>query len=127
LKDPSFDPERTVILSQGLPELVSNQSTATILRNEVAIEEHSVNAYDFRIQSQGRALLVVSQIYYPGWKALVDGERVPVVSANYALTGIPVPAGAHHVRLMFDPFSFKMGLAITIISMISIIGLAYLG
>jgi uncharacterized membrane protein YfhO len=70
-----------------------------------------------------KSLLVVSQIYYPGWRATVSGERVPVVAANYALTGIPVPAGDHEVRFVFDPASFKIGLAITILSILMAVAL----
>ena len=58
-------------------------------RDDVAIGE--ALRYDFRIQSSAKSLLVVSQVY-PDWRATVDGKRVPVLAANYALTGIPVPA-----------------------------------
>jgi hypothetical protein len=118
LKNPAFDPRQTVLLSQPLPEAGGEDTTPPSSKNDVVIEDSDVNRYRFRIQSQGKGLLVVSQIYYPGWYATVDGERVPVVPANYALTGIPVPAGGHEVRFVFDPGSFKLGLAITIISIV---------
>ena len=96
-------------------------------RDDVAIEEAGTNRYDFRIQSSAKSLLVVSQVYYPGWRATVDGERVPVVlAANYALTGIPVPAGDHEVHFVFDPASFKIGLAITILSILMAVALTVL-
>jgi uncharacterized membrane protein YfhO len=57
------------------------------VRDDVVIEEAGTNRYDFRM---AKSLLVVSQVYYPGWRATVDGKRVPVLAANYALTGIPV-------------------------------------
>ncbi len=118
LKNSSFDPTQTVILSQPLLERVYEHTTPPSPENGVVIEESSVNGYRFRVQSREKALLVVSQIYYPGWHATVDGERVPVVPADYALTGIPVPAGSHEVHFVFDPGSFKIGLAITILSII---------
>ena len=117
LKDPSFDPEHTVILSEPLRK-TDEDSTPPSTRDAVLIEEAENNGYRFRIQSSARSVLVVSQTYYPGWSATVSGKRVPVVAANYALTGIPVPAGDHEVRFIFDPASFKVGLAITILSIV---------
>jgi uncharacterized membrane protein YkgB len=58
-------------------------------------------------------LLVLSEIYYPGWRALVDGREVPVYRANYTLQAVPLTAGLHRVELLFDPWSVKVGLAIS--------------
>jgi Bacterial membrane protein YfhO len=123
LRDPSFDPQRTVILSEPLPTAEYEDSTPPSPLDDVVIEDVGPNGYRFRIKSSVKSLLVVSQIYYPGWRATVSGERVPVVAANYALTGIPVPAGDHEVRFVFDPASFKIGLAITILSILMAVAL----
>ena len=45
--------------------------------------------------------LVVSENYYPGWTATVDGKRAPVVRADYSLIGVVLPAGATNVELDF--------------------------
>jgi membrane protein YfhO len=124
LKDPSFNPERSVILSEAMPNFVGlKESTTSSLRDDVVVEDGETNGYRFRVQSSAKSLLVVSQIFYPGWRATVNGERVPVLAANYALTGIPVPAGDHEVRFIFDPASFKIGLAITILSVLMAVAL----
>src|SRR5262249_6749016 len=101
-----------------LPLVGSEDSTPDSVRDDVAIEEAGTSGYRFRVQTSTTSLLVVSQIYYPGWRATISGKRVQVVAANYALTGIPVPAGVHEVRFVFDPGSFKIGLAITILSIL---------
>jgi hypothetical protein len=118
LRDPSFDPERTVLLSEPLPKRDYGDSGLPSTRDDVVIEEAAADGYRFRVQTSAESLLVVSQIYYPGWSATLSGERVPVVAANFAMTGIPVPAGVHEVRLVFDPASFKIGLAITILAIL---------
>jgi Bacterial membrane protein YfhO len=123
LKEPSFDPERTVILSEPLPKPEYEEPTTLSTQDDVVMEQAGINEYRFRIKSSAKSLLVVSQIYYPGWRATVSGERVPVVPANYALTGIPVPAGDHEVRFVFDPASFKIGLATTILSILMAVAL----
>jgi uncharacterized membrane protein YfhO len=127
LKDSSFDPEQTVLLSEPLSKREYAGSTPLSPRDDVTIEEAGANDYRFRVQSSAESLLVVSQIYYPGWSATLSGERVPVVAANFALTGIPVPAGVHEVRLVFDPASFKIGVAITIVSILMAVALTLTG
>src|SRR5262245_55765779 len=125
LKDPTFDPERAVILSEPLPK-AEYEASAPPTRDDVVIEVDGNNEYHFRVQSSSQAVLVVSQIYYPGWRATISGERVPVMAANYALTGIPVPAGVHEIRFVFDPASVKIGLATTILSILMAVALSRL-
>ncbi|HZN92879.1 MAG TPA: YfhO family protein [Myxococcales bacterium] len=62
------------------------------------------------------AYLVVTDSYYPGWVAEVDGREAPVVRADYALRAVPLIAGAHHVVLRYRPASFGVGLALSIVS-----------
>jgi hypothetical protein len=54
--------------------------------------------------------LVLSEIYYRGWDAFIDGQRVPVERVNYALRGLSVPAGQHRVEFIFRSPSFRQGL-----------------
>ncbi|HYR43772.1 MAG TPA: hypothetical protein VER98_12150, partial [Terriglobia bacterium] len=47
-----------------------------------------------------------------------DGKDVPVLRVDLALTGILFPAGSHEIRFVFQPLSFRIGMAITILSAI---------
>ena len=62
------------------------------------------------------AFLVVSDVYYAGWQALVDGQPTPLYRTNYILRGLIVPAGEHTVDLVFRPRSIFFGFAITLAS-----------
>jgi uncharacterized membrane protein YfhO len=62
------------------------------------------------------ALLVLSEPYYPGWQATVDGEPVPVLRADYILRAIPVPPGEHTIQVTFRPFSFAAGATISVLT-----------
>jgi uncharacterized membrane protein YfhO len=61
---------------------------------------------------------VASQIYYPGWKASIDGVTASVVEADYALTAIALPAGTHDVRFFYAPSSIKMGAIVSALSLV---------
>jgi Bacterial membrane protein YfhO len=60
------------------------------------------------------ALLVLSDVNYPGWQAWVDGQSAPIVQTNYVQRGVKVPAGEHTVRFEFHPLSFKLGVGISV-------------
>jgi len=70
------------------------------------------------MESTAPAVLVVSQMYYPGWKAMVDGSEVPVYAVNVALTGLVIARGSHDIRLFFQPESFRLGLMISLASLV---------
>ena len=76
----------------------------------------STNGFELEATAGPPEMLVVSQIYYPGWKAYVDGRAVPVMRANYALSAIYLPPGPHHVRFSFEPWTFKAGLGLSMLA-----------
>lgn len=120
LRDPSFDIENSVVLSEmpkGMDGVVSAEGT------HVSWISNNPNESVFHVTDTQPGLIEVNQTYYPGWRAYVDDREVPVLRANYALTAIPVVAGGHIVRLVFDPTSFRIGWMITIAGCLVSIGL----
>lgn len=63
----------------------------------------------FRVHSEGPTLLVVQQNFTKGWRANIDGERVPVQRVNFARMGIAVPGGTHLVALVLEPTPYLVG------------------
>ena len=123
LKNPAFDPLKFVTISGK-----SRATPATIdFRSSVDITNTNANGLTIRTQSSEPGVLVVSQTYYPGWKATVDGTQTDVLQADVTLTGVSVPAGTHEVRLVFQPLTFRIGLGITIFSTILLLALLVYG
>jgi hypothetical protein len=115
LRDPGFDPERRVILSAvpaELPAGLSNEapgSHAVVERVDVA-----TNSVDLRVDSDSPGIVVLSQIYYPGWQVFVDGRSAQILQTDYALTGVFVKEGSHAIRFVYRPASLRIGMAITL-------------
>jgi hypothetical protein len=63
------------------------------------------------------AALVVSENFYPGWRATVDGKPVNAERADYVLIGVPLPEGAKKVELTFASDTYARGKAITLVAL----------
>jgi hypothetical protein len=106
LFDDDFDFRKTVILSEPLDcELGDETSTAEITT-------YTPNAVNIRVSGTG-GVLVLSDQYYPGWRATVDGERVDIKRAYTTLRAICVPAGEHTVSFVYRPLSVIWGAVIS--------------
>ncbi len=123
LKDASFNPERSVIVSRQ-PGFPDSQSGAVTTEN-TEIVSSGINEVAVHAEVSRPSILVLSQTYYPGWKARVDGKDAEVFDVDLLLTGVALPPGAHDVRLVFDPLSFKIGALLSLVSAVIIIGLLY--
>ncbi|MGQ9715674.1 MAG: YfhO family protein, partial [Anaerolineae bacterium] len=60
--------------------------------------------------------LFLSEVFYPGWRAEVDGEPAPISRANGFFRAVLVPAGQHRVVLVFSPPSWRVGLGLSLVA-----------
>jgi uncharacterized membrane protein YfhO len=74
-----------------------------------------------------RGLLVLSDLYYPGWKAEVDGREVEIERVNYLMRGVPLAAGNHRVEFRYEPTSWRMGWALSLAGLGALAGLVVAG
>lgn len=84
----------------------------------VTIDRYETQRITLSVEAAQDSFLVLSDTYYPGWKADIDGNEVPVYRTNYAFRGISVPEGTHIVRFYYDPLSWRIGLLGTLVSLI---------
>jgi hypothetical protein len=110
LHQPEFDPATTVILEGGR-ELGSSGDAGGTASVEVVCYEPDLVEID--LSSPGEGYLVLSDPYYPGWQATVDGAPAVILKADYAFRAVEVPAGDHRVTMAFRPNTWRIGLAIS--------------
>ena len=71
---------------------------------EVAVEGHG-DRLEFDVSSTtGVRILIVNDLYFPGWRAFVDGIETPILPANVVMRAVPLPTDAKHVTMMYEPF-----------------------
>ena len=90
-----------------------NDSTAT-----VKLDKYEPNNLQYTVNSKNGGIVVFSEIYYPGWKATVDGQSVELGRVNYILRAVNVKPGKHIVVLDFHPTSISTTETIAYISIV---------
>jgi hypothetical protein len=93
---------RRALGGRAAPQRCDASGTASIDRYEPEFV-----GIDARTDTGG--VLVLTDTWYPGWEATVDGEPVPVLEVDHALRGVALPPGSHRVEFRFRPLSFVMG------------------
>ena len=89
------------------------------------VTELTSNYARIETEPKAEALLVMSDLHYPGWEATLDGRPVPVLRANYLMRAVRVPAGPHVVEFRYAPASFRIGLLLSCAGLILVAALLY--
>jgi uncharacterized membrane protein YfhO len=74
-----------------------------------------------KVAAPSPGLLVVSEMYYPGWHALVDGREVPLHKINMVFRGVALRQGESRVVLVYRPMSVYAGGTITLLCFVGVI------
>ncbi len=121
LQSSAFDHVNSVILEKQ-PESIPPGNPTEPLNSSAAISSYGINRIVTDVTTDKPALLVLSEVYYPSWKATVDGKPAPVLRADYALRAIPVPAGKHRVVCYYADPDFTKGLVISLLTFMGMVG-----
>jgi hypothetical protein len=115
LHDPGFDHVNEVILEEEPEGMPPGQIPRGV--SSAYISSYGYNRIETAVTTEQPALLVLSEIWYPAWKATVDGKPAKVLRADNALRAIAVPSGSHTVVCRYNDASFTTGLIISLITL----------
>ena len=84
----------------------------------VKIAGYGPNEILLEVDTASAGVLVLSEVYYPGWRAWIGEREVQVLRANYLYRAVELPAGTQRVRLLYDPVSFKIGVGLAVVTVV---------
>ncbi len=108
---PAFDPSRAAILGAALPTELAPRAGAS---GTIRWLSRGVNRQVLEVDATGPAILVVTENFYPAWRARIDGQPAQVVRANFTFRALPVPAGRHQVEFFYRSDVFRRSLALSV-------------
>src|SRR5262249_60984249 len=83
----------------------------------IAWEALSPQRARLRVQSPAPTVLVLADLYWPGWRVTVDGEQRPVLRADYLFRGVAVEPGDHEVEFSYAPASLRRGALLSLVTL----------
>ncbi len=89
--------------------------------DSVRFRSYQADSMSMDVKTSGTGLLVLSEVYYPGWKATVDGKTAEISKVDGALRGVVVPAGTSRVVLDYVPSSYYAGAGLSLITAICVL------
>jgi len=119
LADPAFDPRRVTILEDALPaDLPGGETT----------RQPTITIYEpLRVEMQADldrpGLLVLSDTWFPGWRASLDGGDTTLYRANHNFRAVYVPAGKHKVVFWYSTDLFWLSAVISVVALAGCVGL----
>jgi hypothetical protein len=116
---PQFNYMKMALFEQE-PRCALEQPPPSAAEPAPEIERYEPARIDIKVHAAAPALLVLSDLFYPGWQATVDGRPAEILRANYLMRAVPVPEGAHAVRFLYRPASFKAGLAASAVGCVAV-------
>jgi hypothetical protein len=83
--------------------------------------EISANRYAFSVNAAKNGMVLVNEIFYPGWNLTIDGEPSEILRADSIFRAIPVAAGSHRIEMRFFPRQFWLGAAASLLTLMAVV------
>ena len=117
-----FDPTKIVVIEEG--ERRGSQAGIrgpTPIAAKTEVISYRPDAIRVGVDSPSSGYLFLSENFYPGWEAFVDGVSTRVFRGNYLFRVIEIPAGEHVVEFIFRPLSIRIGTGVTILTLFGLL------
>jgi hypothetical protein len=117
-----FDPREVALISREDAQRIDPRlrQNSVIPTGTVQIVGRRSNALTLEVETNNLAMLVLSEIYAPGWHARVDGVRAEVWRVNEVLRGVSVAPGKHRIEIWYWPWTLTVGLATSLLTMLGL-------
>jgi hypothetical protein len=122
LSSGEVNPKETALLEEEPSQQMSQPDDASAERAEVT--DYQANQVQVKTSAGAPGLLMLSEVYYPAWKAYVDGQPAPVHVSDQLLRSVEIPAGEHTVELRYESWALGAGVVISLVAYVVLIVLA---
>ncbi len=101
-----YEKKTAVLLADEYEEAETGPSSLALVR----LQSYGLQRVRYRAYARQRSLLVLTDAYFPGWRAFVSGKEQKILRVNLGLRGVVVPPGESKIEFIYRPVSFRVGL-----------------
>jgi hypothetical protein len=126
-----FDPRREAVVERHATttndslDALAADSAACRPGDRATIDHYSATRVTLRVEASCAGLLVLSDTYFPGWTAEVNGREHPIHPTDGALRGLVVPKGTSRVDFRYEPRQFSAGVVLALAGLAGFAALAF--
>ncbi len=123
MRDPDFQwGTEAVVEADPTPAVAQPPAEAP---ESVEVIDYRPEEITMRVQAAAAGLVVLSDSYYPGWRAWLDGQEVSILRANQSQRGVAVGPGQHTLVFRYQPRSVTLGFGLSVFSLALLVGAAF--
>src|SRR5690606_36973002 len=93
-------------------------SQSLSLQSPVSITTYQPEHIELSVDAAAPALLILTDSFYPGWQATLDGEPVTILQTDVLFRGVFVPEGEHRLVMTFESESWERGRVISLVALL---------
>jgi hypothetical protein len=124
MQDGTFDPTTQIVLEQPVASYATSPGQRP--SSVVHITHYAPEQVIITVETDTPGYLVLTDSWYPGWQASVDGEQTDIIQANLLFRAVALDAGIHQVVFSFRPTSLRAGIVTSLFGLAILIAAALL-
>jgi hypothetical protein len=122
MQDSAFDPAMELVLSANEGAALAGKDAVLSQGGESArVTHYAPERVEIELNADSPGYLVLTDAWYPGWEATVNGKPVPILRADLLFRAVAVDAGKHRVVFTFRPASLRVGATISLMALVVLI------
>jgi uncharacterized membrane protein YfhO len=118
------DFRREVLLEEAAEELESTPSSPAERTCSARVLEYLPNRVEVQVRDAIPGYLVLTDVFFPGWKCTVDGQPARIHRANFLFRAVAIPAGTHEIVFEFQPASYRWGKSVSGVAVLAVVGIS---
>lgn len=126
VESPSFDAGSTAVTENRIPGVPTAASPGPPDVGTASITSYEPERLVIRARATRRSVLVLTDSYFPGWSAEIDGKPTDIERVDYLLRGVRLPPGVHEVTFSYRPSSYRVGWIVSLGTLLLLLGTALL-
>ena len=124
IADPEFDARQVAVAEEEIGGMGAS-GRGPRYAGTARLTHYSPERATVETSADQTSLLVMTDTYFPGWQATVDGRKSAIHRTDYLLRGVVVPAGRHRVAFAYRPASWDAGRALSLAALVALAVLAF--
>ena len=113
-----FKPAKMVVFEPQYRRFILANDNEKGFEGSCLITHYDNEGIRIKTSANQAGYLVLSEIYYPGWEATVDGKKVPILRGNYLFRVVPLDRGTHEVQMNFVSWPFRIGAIVSVFTLV---------